>query len=394
MRKTEDCHSFLRKIKGLLLFATFATVFLFSIALTTVPVLAQDMPGMGGERSAVPTKNMSPLVRFIEVNNDALFTPMDVTLDIVGVILMLIAIFALSKSVREYGKSTIGIAILYFLNATLVLGAIRLIFILDDDNILNVKDIAEMTAWHTLFYYAIILFYLAGFTLTKLVSAEKGKGSYKIAIFFFIITTVLSVGIVGAYGTPVVGNFLVKYLQDTWFSTFGWFHIIALILSGGIAIYLYTVKNKYKGFSSVIGYLYISLALLATIHLWELLNESWRVIVVSSDFGEFFERCLWIPVFIFVLYSFIKLRSITTVESTTPQVTEPGNLATPTSQFAQVVPSPSQAPAVESQVTPTTSAQPSGIPSQTNQQESPTLQPQQPELPINNSGTGGQNTGS
>lgn len=332
-------------MKILLFLVVFTATFFGLFTITPVPIFAQGMPGMtdmGGVRTMKPTKNMSPITRFIEVDNDPLFTILDVSLDIVGVIIMITAIFIISKSVSAYGKSTVGVAILYFLTATLVLGAIRLIFILDDDNILNVKDVAEMTAWHTLFYYSIILFYFAGLTFTKLVSTQKGKSSYTRALIVFIFSIFFSGTILLFYSQSIVQDFLVKYEQSTPLYTFGWWHIIAVILSVIIALYLYNVRSKFKGYSSVIGSIIIAIILMASIHTWELLNETWQVIVVSDDFGEFIERVLWIPVFIFILYSFISLRRISNINAdsvpvpaSTPSVTP--NMPSPVSQVPQPV---------------------------------------------------------
>lgn len=347
-----------RRLRKLLLSLVFTAVFFASFILPVAPTFAQGMSGMtdmGGVRTMKATPNMSPLTRFMEVDNDPLFTILDVMLDIAGVIIMLVAIFIISKSVREYGKSTVGVAILYLLTATLVLGAIRCIFILDDDNILNVKDVAEMTAWHSLFYYAVILFYIGGLTFTKLVSTKNGKSSYPRAIFMLIFSIVVSAIVLLFYSQSFVQNFLIKYEQPTVFYTFGWWHLIAIFLSVCIALYLNTVKNKFKGYSGVIGNIIIAIFLLASIHTWELLNETWRVIVVSDDFGEFIERVLWIPVFIFILLSYIRLRKISFSESNQAQVSAvspatpspmppPGVQPTPVTQVPQPV---TQSPGVQ-----------------------------------------------
>ena len=301
---------------GLLSFFVFSCFFIVLPTVSANNTPAPTMALMGGVKTMIPAKNMNPIMRFIEVDNDPLFAPIDVSLDIVSIILMVIALFLILKSIREYGKSTIGIAISYFLTATLVLGAIRLIFILDDDHVYSyagVKDITEMTSWHTLFYFAIILFYLAGNTLTKLVSNGKGKSSYFNALCLLVFAIILSASIIASMPIASVQNFWANHLQNTWFYTFGWFHITALILAVIIAIYLYVIRRKFKGISGMIGDVAIAIGLLASIHLWELLNETWSVIVVSDDFCEFIERILWIPVFIFILTSFIKLRKLTSI---------------------------------------------------------------------------------
>jgi len=310
MRYSKNSALYMKKQKILFLSGIFIAVFSFGLFLHVFPAHAMSM---GDPTPTVDTQNMNPLMRIIESDNP-MYTPVEVILDVICVILMLIASFIIIKSIREYGKSTVGIALLYLFNAVFVLGAIKVIFILDDDSIAsyaNVKDVTEMFIWHTLFYYSLFLFYLAGKTLTGLVSTERKRSSYPNAKYLFIFSVVFSLILIISMPIPAVQDFLVKNLQNTWFETFGWFHIIALLLAGGIAIFLYQVKNKFKGYTGVIGNLYIALMLMAAIHAWELLNESWHWIIVSDDFGEFIERCIWIPVFLFILYSFAKLRSLT-----------------------------------------------------------------------------------
>jgi hypothetical protein len=375
------------KKKKLLLVALFS-FFVFNYLLITVPTVSASntptptMVPMGSVRSWTPTPNMNPVIRFLEVDNDLLFTPIDVSLDIVSVILMLIALSIITKSLREYGKSTIGIAIIYFLTATLVLGAIRFIFILDDDSVYSyasVKDITEMTSWHTLFYFSIILFYLAGNTLTKLVSSDKGKISYNKALYLLIFPILLSASIIASMPVVSVQNFWVNHLQSTWFYTFGWFHIIALILAVIISIYLYKIRNKFKGIGGMIGDISIALGLLASIHLWELLNETWRVIVVSDDFGEFTERVLWIPVFIFILTSFIKLRRLTVVQTT------PSDSAVPQNSISlQPSSTPPLIPQHETESVPQQASVPPTIPS--NSQNSVNPSPVGAQVPENTKG--------
>lgn len=321
--------SYIRSLRNFLFVVSLILIFFIIPAHALAAVNTNSMNGMGSPRTMVPTKNMNIVTRILEVD-DPIYTPLEVTLDVISVLFMLIAIFTIITSLRGYGKSTIGIALRYFLNATLVLGAIRLIFILDDDNIYHVHDITEMTAWHFLFVYALIFFYMAGRTFAKLVNSNSGKSSYNIAFSLQIFSVLISAATI--ISMPYADSFLVQYLQNTWFATFGWFHIIAIVFSLIIFVYLYQLKHKFKGYSGVIGDIYISLALLALIHLWELLNESWKVIMVSDNFGEFLERILWIPVFIFILYSFMKLKKMTTVQ---PVVADDIQDSTKTTNFQE-----------------------------------------------------------
>ena len=300
--------------------AIFFSIFTLGVTLLHGSAFASGVNGMGDmsvigtSTSAGNPQNMSPFMQFLEVDNDALFTPLDVSLDVISAIIMAISAFLIIKSIREYGKSTIGVALIYFFNAVLVLGAIRVIFILDDDHIssyANVQDVTEMVIWHTLFVYALLLFYIAGRTLTMLVSSDKQISSYKSAVGYLLFSAVFSIAMIAVMPIPSVQDFWVGHLQGTWFDTFGWAHLISVFLTGITAIYLIQIRDKFTGFSRVISNICIAFVLLMAIHTWELLNENWKWIIVSGNFGEFVERILWIPVFIFILVSFNQLRKIT-----------------------------------------------------------------------------------
>ena len=342
-------------ILGLLL-----CLFSFNITLAS-PAFASGVNGGG---------NMSPVMQFLEVDNEGLFAPLDVGLDTLSIILMAIAAFLIIKAIREYGKSTIGIALIYFFNAVPVLGVIRVLFILDDDNIAsyaNVQDVTETVFWHTLFLYAMLLFYNAGRTLLTLVSSNKQKNSYRSAVGYVIFSAIFSVSMIAVMPIPAVQDFCVSHLEGTWFDTFGWAHVISIFITGITAIYLFRIKDKFKGFTGVISGICTALGMLIVLHLWEALNENWNVIVVSDDFGEFIERVLWIPVFIFILVAFNQLRKIT---KAAPVAKDENKM--PVSPEVMSSPSIQPAPASSGSTTtspgdsslPTSSDEPSSVPSQ------------------------------
>jgi hypothetical protein len=281
-----------KKEKLLSFLGMFFSIFVFGFFTTASPAFA-----MGG------------MVNVAEINSPV-YDQLDIILDAISIILMLIALFYIIKSIHNYGKSTIGIAILYFLNATIVLGAIRLIFILGDDGIIPMQDITETTGWHILLCYSAVVFYFACRILTNLVNVKSQKTSYARANIFMIFSFVLSAAVILSLHS--FDWFYREQLRYPWIVSVGIYHIIGIIVTAAIAIYLYRVKRRYKGFDQLIGSMYIAIGLITTICLWELLNEAWKVIIVSDDFGEFIERVLWVPVFIFILLSFRRFLKIST----------------------------------------------------------------------------------
>lgn len=230
-----------------------------------------------------------------------------VILDFISLIVALFSLYRIIRSIREYGKSTLGVAMIYLLNATIVLGAVMMMFIFADGNIYRVHDITGMTLWHIMFCYAVILFFVAANILSTLVNISHNYSSYPKALWYLCFSILLSISIIIAM--PYTDKFFVKYVQPTTFSQDGYFHIVAFLLSVIAAVYLYRIRKKYPVIGSVIGQLYIVLAILAAIHLWELLIESWKWVILSSDMGELGDRILWIPVFIYIFNTYDKLKT-------------------------------------------------------------------------------------
>lgn len=272
-----------------------------------------------------------------------------VILDFISLVVMLFSLYRIIRSIREYGKSTLGVAMIYLLNATVVLGAVMIMFILTDGNIYNVHDITGMTLWHIMFCYAVILFLIAANILSNLVNISNNNNSYAKALWYLFFSIFLSSSVIIVM--PYTDKFFVQYVQPTTFSQDGYFHIIAFLLSVITAVYLYRIRKKYPVIGNVIGQLYIVLAILATIHLWELLIESWKWIILSGDLGELGDRILWIPVFIYIFSTYDKLKTpamdagsqsakdpaptatqlppVNPIQTAVPQIPSPDQLQTP-----------------------------------------------------------------
>lgn len=277
--------------------------------------------------------------------NTPFYNILIVVIDLISVMILLFSLYRIITSIKEFGKSTLGAALIYLLNGNVVLGAVIIIFILADTNIYRVHDVTEMTLWHLMFSYAVILFFASGNILSSLANITSNKNSYTKALYYLYFSIILSICVIIAM--PYTDNFFVKYIQPTSFSQDGYFHIIAFSISIISAIYLYQIRKKYAVINSIAGQLYIVLGTLAAIHLWELLIESWKWVIVSGDVSVLGDRILWIPVFIFMLHIHTKLKNpstnvtspptgttnlpqpIPTTETSVPQTASPGQVQTP-----------------------------------------------------------------
>lgn len=258
--------------------------------------------------SALPAFASGNIIEVFTVNSPV-YKSLDIALDVLSIILLLIAVFYIFKSIHNYGRSTIGIAILYFLNATIVLGAIRLVFVLGDDGIITMQDITGITVWHIFLVYSAIVFFFSGKILLSLVNVTTKKASYAKAMFFMAFSFVFCTAVI--LSLHFLDNIFSKQSQYSWIESYGIYNIIGVVVTAFIAVYLYQVKKRYKGFDRLIGSMHVAIGLITTICLWEQINETWNLLGVSENFVEFMERVLWIPVFIYIILSFRRLLRLT-----------------------------------------------------------------------------------
>lgn len=261
------------------------------------PKWAVDIGKFGGE------------FKIFEINNP-IYTIIIPFVDLISVIIVVISLYKILTSIKEFGKSTLGAAQIYLLNGIIVQGSVITIYSLTDANIYNIHDVTVMTLWHIMFSYSVILFFASSIILKSLANVNSSKSSYKNAIYYLYFSTILCISVIIA--APYTDNFFVKYVQPTTFSQDGYFHIFAFIMSVISVIYLHQIRKKYTVIRSVTSHLYIVLASLALIHLWELLIESWKWIILSADIIQLCDRMLWIPVFISMFQIHTKLKNPTT----------------------------------------------------------------------------------
>ena len=113
-----------------------------------------------------------------------------------------------------------------------------------------------------------------------------------------------------------VNQFIIDYFKDTFWDTSGSMHFVAFTFAGLVAYYLNGIRRRFPGsVGSISAPMLISVGLLSSIHLWELLTESWKIIPVTGDLGEFVEMLFWVPVYLFIVIAFVRFRALTKVKN-------------------------------------------------------------------------------
>lgn len=225
-------------------------------------------------------------------------------------VILLFCVFILATILRaiiSYKGKASGIVFIYFFSGTLAFGLIRLLFILVDRRIIPISDSTLMVCWHVIFYYASYLFLAAVKELITLFGGPSKELSFHKAVVSGLIGLIVTV-IVFTFA-PLVDPFLTKSLDKSWIESTGILHFIAFAQAGYIAYYLAKIKYHYKGLiGAIVSPFGSALFLLSLVHAWELLTESWKVVIVTNTVGELVERLLWLPAFICIYWVFYKLR--------------------------------------------------------------------------------------
>ncbi|HET7099056.1 MAG TPA: hypothetical protein VFI61_02390 [Patescibacteria group bacterium] len=226
-------------------------------------------------------------------------------IEIIYLVLIVFALFQVFPAVKELGKSSLGNTFKHFLTVILLLGGIRLFFFFTDNHIILAEEATVMTIWHLMFYLAIAVLIFVNRQLLVLVDPNAKKSQISPATLG-ILSVVIMAGLF-LIAQPF-NESIASRIEGTIWDMIGGFHLIAFVFAGVVWSSLVSIKNKYaSSIGPMVTPLLISVGTLSVIHLWELLNESWKVINVG-EFGETFEKYLWIVVYFFVAYAFWVVR--------------------------------------------------------------------------------------
>lgn len=191
---------------------------------------------------------------------------------------------------RKFGKSTLGTIFSYFFMGAGTFFAITLFQTLGGD-FFGISDSSMDVWWHIMFYMAFASYFYGLKLLVGLGSADQSSdqsmriGAEKIwsivTVAVFLIIFIFAKAL-----DPLVNVYTSSILYSA-----GLHHFLAFIIAGFVASYLLGVKKNFGQIGRAIANpMILSVGVLALQHFWELLNESWQVIIVTSAVGESVEK--------------------------------------------------------------------------------------------------------
>jgi hypothetical protein len=231
------------------------------------------------------------------------------SIEIANFLLVGIAIAIILSAVRKQKGSLAGATFIYLLCAIALVGAFRAFIFLAETRILDIGEGTIVLFWHAMFYLAMVMFLLGGRSFVRLAGPPHGvKGAFGeatgLALTFLLVTLFLF--LIAEPLNPLVAAIFEGSIWDQ----SGLVHFIAFVLGGFVASYLFQVRARLgRNFAVTAAPLLAALAFLSSLHLWELLTESWGVIKLPSDTIELVEQIAALPAFLLFIYAFWRLRA-------------------------------------------------------------------------------------
>jgi hypothetical protein len=202
----------------------------------------------------------------------------------------IVATVLLFVVVSKLGKSAMQTIVMYLAMATGIFVAISAFLTLGAD-FFHIPDASMDVWWHVLFYMSFSFYFVALRMLVGLGMAEgemdHDKDMNQARLWGFIALC----GVVLVFLLPAWTEQFVSLYANSPLDSWGVHHIIAFIFAGGVATYLWHARAHLGQIGKLIANpIIIAVAALSLQHLWELLNESWKVIIVSDTVGEGVEK--------------------------------------------------------------------------------------------------------
>lgn len=200
--------------------------------------------------------------------------------------------------VRRFGTSVYGAPFIHILTGIILLGLIQLLFALAG----GLDESTLMLWWHLLFYLAMSSFLAA---LNRIRSTERGIPEGFGTRDWLLMGTLLVAATVLLLLARAANPWVESWLPDSLADRSGLFHFLAFTFAGVLASRMLWMRLHRDHTGAPVEAFAMGFAgaliLLAFIHLWELLTESWKVIMVSNEVIEAAERVIWVGVFLALL---------------------------------------------------------------------------------------------
>ena len=219
----------------------------------------------------------------------------------------LIATLLMWKAVSGFGKSTLGSIFSYLLTGTGIFFIITVFQYLGAEYF-QISDQSMDIWWHVMFYMAL-LFYFAGLKYLVGLGNADTSGGIKVGSekkwTLLAVVALIVIFLIPSSAEPIINTYNASAL-----SAFGLHHFLAFALAGAVGYYLINAKKRLGQVGrAVANPMIIAIWALGFQHFWELLNESWKVVDVTSSTGEGVEKIFLTVASICMIYAALRLKA-------------------------------------------------------------------------------------
>lgn len=212
-------------------------------------------------------------------------------------------------AIRGFGRSVLGSIFSYLFIGTGTLFFVTIFQKLGAD-FFGIGDESVGVWWHIIFYMALVFYYVGLRFLVSLgnaeIDADKGVKIGAEKQWMLIATAMLAV----IFIIPETMDSLINFYLASPLAGLGLHHFLAVILSGVVGSYLLSAKKNLGQIGrAVANPMIVAIWALGLQHFWELLTESWKVIIVSEDSIEGIEKIFLMIASISIAYAAWRLKS-------------------------------------------------------------------------------------
>ncbi len=227
-----------------------------------------------------------------------------IMMDFVSFLLVLWSLFLAFQLTHLYRKSVIGTSVVYFLIGTFFLGTVRIFLFLNESEIISVGEFTMQLGWHALHWLSTIAYLVAGKMLLGFEAEKKKEPSWFVAKMSAVGSLVFAM--LWIIALPSLDGSLQAF-EGGLIDRAGLVHFISFVLGTGAALYLLMAKERLlPAIRVIVSPLVVALGLYGISHFWELLTESWKVLMFDASFIEKVEQLITFPAYFFVAYGFYK----------------------------------------------------------------------------------------
>lgn len=224
-------------------------------------------------------------------------------------LLLASSLVILTSIVRKIGKGAINVVFGAFMVGVGLLAMSRLFLDLADWGFYTLTETTLHLWWHSIFYLSMVAFIWGGRRIKEIARAEIPQGYGRRDTLF--LGSLVGLGVVIFGLAPRLEPMIGQTLEATAINRMGLHHFVAMSLGMIAAYYMYYIKNNWGrvlgvGAKPLIWFLFA----MGLQHLWELLTESWQLIIVAHELIEQVEQAILVLGLLALCLAFVRIRRV------------------------------------------------------------------------------------